>query len=90
MRLRRLADAGCAAVIYTDIARDGAMQGTNLPLYRRLAREVPGLAVTASGGIASLAELEALAGIGTAAAILGKSLYTGAIDLQKAIRAVQE
>lgn len=87
---RRLADAGCAAVIYTDIARDGAMQGTNLPLYRRLAREVPGLAVTASGGIASLAELEALAGMGTAAAILGKSLYTGAIDLQKAIRAVQE
>ena len=87
---RRLADAGCSAVIYTDIARDGAMQGTNLPLYRRLAEEIPGLAVTASGGISSLAELRALRGMGTAAAILGKSLYTGAIDLAQAIRAVQE
>ncbi len=87
---RRLADAGCSAVIYTDIARDGAMQGTNLPLYRRLAEEIPGLAVTASGGISSLAELRALRGMGTAAAILGKSLYTGAIDLAQAIQAVQE
>lgn len=87
---RRLADAGCAAVIYTDIARDGAMQGTNLPLYRRLAAEIPGLAITASGGISSLAELKELAACGTAAAILGKSLYTGAIDLKTAIQTVQE
>lgn len=86
---KRLRDAGCAAVIYTDIARDGAMQGTNLPLYRRLAREVPGLAVTASGGISRLEELTELEAMGTAAAILGKSLYTGAIDLQKAIQTVQ-
>ena len=86
---KRLRDAGCAAVIYTDIARDGAMQGTNLPLYRRLAREVPGLAVTASGGISRLEELAALEAMGTAAAILGKSLYTGAIELQQAIQMVQ-
>ncbi len=86
---RRLADAGCSAVIYTDIARDGAMQGTNLPLYRQLAAEVPGLAVTASGGISALAELTALEAMGTAAAILGKSLYTGAIDLKEAIQLVQ-
>lgn len=87
---RRLADAGCAAVIYTDISRDGAMQGTNLPLYAQLAAEVPMLAVTASGGISSLEELCALQRLGTAAAILGKSLYTGAIDLKAAIQAVQE
>lgn len=87
---RRLLDAGCSAVIYTDIARDGAMQGTNLPLYERLARELPGLAVTASGGISALAELETLRSCGTAAAILGKSLYTGAIDLAAAIRLAQE
>lgn len=86
---KRLRDVGCAAVIYTDIARDGAMQGTNLPLYRRLAREVPGLAVTASGGISRLEELAALEAMGTAAAILGKSLYTGAIELQQAIQMVQ-
>ena len=39
---QRLAEAGCKAIIYTDIACDGAMQGTNLALYRQLAREVPG------------------------------------------------
>ena len=42
---RRLADAGCTAIIYTDIACDGAMQGTNLALYRQLAAEVPGVAL---------------------------------------------
>ena len=50
---KRLADAGCTAIIYTDIACDGAMQGTNLGLYRTLAKEVPGVAFTASGGISS-------------------------------------
>ena len=54
---RRLADAGCTAIIYTDIACDGAMQGTNLALYRQLAAEVPGVAFTASGGISSEQEL---------------------------------
>lgn len=83
---RRLYDAGCAAVIYTDIARDGVLQGANLPLYRRLAEELPGLAVTASGGISTLEELAELKAMGTAAAILGKSLYTGAIDLARAVR----
>lgn len=87
---KRLADAGCAAVIYTDIAKDGAMQGTNLPLYARLAAEVPGLAVTASGGISHTDELVQLQKMGTAAAILGKSLYTGAIDLAEAVRLVQQ
>lgn len=87
---RRLADAGCSAVIYTDIAKDGAMQGTNLPLYARLAEEIPGLAVTASGGISRMDELVQLQSMGTAAAILGKSLYTGAIDLAEAVRLVQE
>ena len=87
---RRLADAGCSAVIYTDIARDGAMQGTNLPLYRQLAEEIPGFAITASGGISSMDELVQLQQMGTAAAILGKSLYTGAIDLAEAVRLVQD
>lgn len=86
---RRLYDAGCSAVIYTDIARDGAMQGTNLPLYQRLAREIPGLKITASGGICSLRELETLRQMGTAAAILGKSLYTGALNLAEVIQKVQ-
>ena len=54
---KRLAAAGCKAIIYTDIACDGAMQGTNLALYRQLSAEVPGVEFTASGGISSEAEL---------------------------------
>ena len=86
---RRLADAGCTAIIYTDIACDGAMQGTNLALYRQLAAEVPGVAFTASGGISSEAELLELQKMGTAAAILGKSLYTGALDLKRCVELVR-
>lgn len=87
---RRLADAGCTAIIYTDIACDGAMQGTNLALYRQLAAEVPGVAFTASGGISSEEELLELKEMGTAAAILGKSLYTGALDLERCVQLVQD
>ena len=87
---RRLADAGCTAIIYTDIACDGAMQGTNLALYRQLAAEVPGVAFTASGGISSEAELLELKEMGTAAAILGKSLYTGALNLERCVQLVQD
>ena len=87
---KRLADAGCTAIIYTDIACDGAMRGTNLGLYRTLAKEVSGVAFTASGGISSEAELLELKKMGTAAAILGKSLYTGALDLARCVQLVQE
>ena len=86
---KRLADAGCRAIIYTDIACDGAMQGTNLTLYRRLQAEVPGVEFTASGGISSEAELLELERMGLAAAILGKSLYTGALDLKRCVELVQ-
>ena len=86
---KRLFEAGVEAVIYTDISRDGAMQGTNLELYREL-RGIRGLQITASGGISSLNELETLEAMGIDAAILGKSLYTGAIDLAEAVRLVQK
>ena len=86
---RRLLDAGVGTVIYTDISRDGAEQGTNLDLYRELA-EIRGLHVTASGGVSSLGELKELRAIGTHAAILGKALYTGRLDLKTVIEAVQD
>ena len=87
---QRLAEAGCKAIIYTDIACDGAMKGTNLALYRQLAKEVPGVAITASGGISSEKELLELEEMGTAAAILGKSLYTGALGLGRCVALVQK
>lgn len=85
---RRCAAAGVRAVIAADISRDGTLQGTNMELYRELLT-IPGLRVTASGGIAAMAELETLQTMGCHAAILGKSIYTGAIDLAEAVRRVQ-
>ena len=84
---RRLYDAGVQTVIYTDISRDGAEQGTNLALYRELAR-IEGLHITASGGVSSIAELKELQAIGAHAAILGKALYTGRLDLREVIKEV--
>lgn len=84
---RRLFGAGVRTVIYTDISRDGAERGANLDIYRELA-EIRGLNVTASGGVGSIAELKALQAIGTHAAILGKALYTGRLDLETVIREV--
>ena len=84
---KRLRDAGVKAVIYTDISRDGAEKGTNLELYRELAK-IEGLDITASGGVSSLEELRELQTIGTHAAILGKALYTGRLDLKTVIEEV--
>lgn len=84
---RRLRDAGVKTVIYTDISRDGAEQGTNLDLYRELAK-IDGLDITASGGVSSIQELRELQQIGTKAAILGKALYTGRLDLKTVIEEV--
>jgi len=81
---RRLFEAGVKTVIYTDISRDGAEQGTNLELYRELAR-IKGLNITASGGVSSLEELRELEAMGVQAAILGKALYTGRLDLKTVI-----
>lgn len=83
----RLYDAGVQTVIYTDISRDGAEQGTNLAVYRELAK-IQGLKVTASGGVSSIEELRELESIGTHAAILGKALYTGRLDLKTVIQEV--
>ena len=84
---RRLRDAGVKTVIYTDISRDGAEAGTNLDLYQQLA-EIQGLDITASGGVSSIEELKELQRIGTRAAILGKALYTGRLDLKTVIAEV--
>ena len=84
---RRLHEAGVQAVIYTDISRDGAEQGTNLALYRQLS-QISGLEITASGGVSSLEELRELEAIGVRAAILGKALYTGRLDLKTVMEEV--
>lgn len=84
---RRLRDAGVRTVIYTDISRDGAGRGTNLELYQELVK-IEGLDVTASGGVGTLEELRRLERMGVRAAILGKALYDGRLDLRTVIEEV--
>ena len=81
-------DAGVAALIYTDIMRDGAMGGPNIEATAALARAV-NIPVIASGGVSSLADLEALKETGViSGAISGRALYDGAIDLSEALKAL--
>ncbi|MFK7869948.1 MAG: 1-(5-phosphoribosyl)-5-[(5-phosphoribosylamino)methylideneamino]imidazole-4-carboxamide isomerase [Roseobacter sp.] len=79
-------DAGVAAIIYTDILRDGAMGGPNVDATKALAEAVS-IPVIASGGVSSMADLTALQNTGViAGAISGRALYDGAIDLAEALR----
>ncbi|NVO24859.1 1-(5-phosphoribosyl)-5-[(5-phosphoribosylamino)methylideneamino]imidazole-4-carboxamide isomerase [Donghicola mangrovi] len=82
-------DAGVAAIIYTDINRDGAMQGPNIEATEALARAVQ-IPVIASGGVSSLTDLIALRDTGViSGAISGRALYDGAINLEEAIAALK-
>jgi phosphoribosylformimino-5-aminoimidazole carboxamide ribotide isomerase len=82
-------DAGVAAIIYTDILRDGAMKGPNITATEALARAV-NIPVIASGGVSSLGDLAALRDTGViAGAISGRALYDGAIDLAQALTALR-
>jgi phosphoribosylformimino-5-aminoimidazole carboxamide ribotide isomerase len=86
---RSFEDAGVAAIIYTDIDRDGAMQGPNIAATEALARAVA-IPVIASGGVSSLADLIGLRDTGViAGAISGRALYDGAVDLAGALAALK-
>ena len=83
---RSFEDAGVAAIIYTDINRDGAMQGPNIEETAALAHAVS-IPVIASGGVSSLDDLRALKSCGAPlnGAISGRALYDGALDLAEAL-----
>lgn len=88
---RRFEDAGVAALIVTDIGRDGAMKGVNVDAVGAVADAV-GIPTIASGGVASLADIAALkarAGARIAGAILGRALYEGAIEPAAALTAAR-
>jgi phosphoribosylformimino-5-aminoimidazole carboxamide ribotide isomerase len=77
-------ELGIDTVIYTDIAKDGMMSGPNLKETREMIRKT-GMSIIASGGISRLEDLQELKNIGAAGAIIGKALYTGAINLPDAL-----
>ena len=86
--LARLDDDGCARYVVTDVHRDGTLTGPNLALLRDVCARTSA-AVVASGGVSSLADLRAIAALGSVeGAIVGKALYTGAFTLPEALAAV--
>ena len=80
-----LEEIGVSSVICTDISKDGMMSGTNLELYRSLCEKFA-LKIVASGGVSTLEDVRALIDMKGFGAILGKALYTGAIDLAEAVK----
>lgn len=75
---------GVSRIIYTDVAKDGMMQGPNLAENEHMVQET-GLLITGSGGVSCLNDLVNLKRIGCEGAILGRALYEGAIDLRAAL-----
>lgn len=88
---KEMAKAGVKTIIYTDISRDGTLAGVNVEATAKLARE-SGINVVASGGVKSLEDIEALlpyAKEGIEGVIVGKSIYTGSLDLAAAIKVAE-
>lgn len=84
---RKFEGYGVSAIIYTDISRDGMMQGPNIEATRALAEAIS-IPVIASGGVSSVKDIENLMAIessGVIGVITGKAVYTGAIDLTEAV-----
>lgn len=77
---------GITVTICTDISVDGMLQGPSVALYRDMMQTLPGLYVIASGGVSSLADLEALSEAGLPAVIFGKAIYEGRIKLSELSR----
>ena len=86
---RRVKAAGVSLVEYTDVARDGMFTGVDAEGAARLAAEA-GVAVVASGGVASLDDVRACRAAGLAGVIVGKALYEGRVDLAQAIRIAED
>lgn len=85
----RMRDLGVTTVIYTDVSRDGMMQGPNVSATKALV-EATGLDVIGSGGVSSIDDLRAFRQAGCAGAILGKAMYEGAFTLPEALAAMNQ
>lgn len=84
----KLCKLGVSTVICTDVSKDGMLSGTNVDLYRQLSQKFS-LDLIASGGVSSQEDLTRLKALGLYGAILGKALYTGALDLKTALKEME-
>ena len=84
----RMQTIGVKTLIITDVSKDGAMQGTNVELYRTLSERFS-MQIEASGGVSSLDDVRRLRALDLYGAIIGKAYYTGAIDLKEALEAAR-
>lgn len=80
----KMQNIGVKTIICTDISKDGAMQGTNHELYKRLSEKF-NIDIIASGGVSSIEDISKLRKLDIHGAIIGKAYYTGAIKLEEAI-----
>lgn len=85
---QKMQELGVKTLICTDISRDGAMMGTNLPLYQELSEKFD-LQIIASGGVSTMEDVGRLAAMKIHGAIIGKAYYIGAINLKEAVEAAR-
>ena len=83
--LRKYIDAGVKTVLCTEISKDGTLAGPAIDLYQRMMEAYPELHLIASGGVSSIADIEALDAAGIPAVVFGKAIYEGKIDLKELI-----
>ncbi|MFK7983261.1 MAG: 1-(5-phosphoribosyl)-5-[(5-phosphoribosylamino)methylideneamino]imidazole-4-carboxamide isomerase [Saprospiraceae bacterium] len=76
---------GVKYIICTDIAKDGLLQGTSVDLYKKIRTQFPDLQLIASGGVTSMADMEALVEIDCYGAIIGKAIYEGRLSVQELV-----
>lgn len=82
---KKMQSIGIGTLICTDISKDGAMQGTNVELYKALSSEL-NMQIIASGGVSSLDDVKALRALDIYGAIIGKAYYTGAVSIEEAVK----
>jgi len=81
---KKMEELGAETIIYTDISRDGMLSGPNLKAMEEMVKAV-NIEVIASGGVSSIEDIKNLKDVGVAGVIVGKALYTGAVDLKEAL-----
>jgi len=77
--------SGLKNILVTDIAKDGVLEGSNVPLYKKIGENYPDLDLITSGGVGTLKDVKALKKLDPAGIIIGKALYEGKFDLKQAI-----